>query len=252
MAAQQIDSPASVATWAPYCGVAPTPAELALRWNLDPVLLGLFAAGAVLYAARRRYAAPDAPWLVAAGVATLGVAFISPLCALASALFAARVVHHALLVAVAAPLRVFGLRLKAPALLAATGLHAALFWTWHAPGPYAFALSHDAAYWTMQASLFGSALLFWAAVRRSGGLPAAGALLFTLMQTGLLGALITFAPSPAYAPHLTTTLAWGLTPLADQQLGGLIMWAPMAAAYLLAALILVGRSLGPARASAAA
>ena len=37
-------------------------------------------------------------------VGVLAVAFISPPCALSSALFSARVVHHALLVAVAAPL----------------------------------------------------------------------------------------------------------------------------------------------------
>ena len=39
-----------------------------------------------------------------AAVAVLVVAFVSPLCALSAALFSARVVHHLLLVAVAAPL----------------------------------------------------------------------------------------------------------------------------------------------------
>ena len=42
----------------------------------------------------------------------------------------------------------------------------------------------------------------------------------------LLGAVLTFAPSPLYAPHLLTTAAWGLRPLDDQQLGGVLMWVP--------------------------
>jgi putative membrane protein len=62
-----------------------------------------------------------------------------------------------------------------------------------------------------------------------------------MVQMGLLGALITFAGEPLYAPHLLTTAAWGLTPLEDQQLGGLIMWAPAAAVYLVAALLVAGR-----------
>ncbi len=58
---------------------------------------------------------------------------------------------------------------------------------------------------------------------------------------GLLGALITFAARPLYAPHFLTTLAWGLEPLEDQQLAGLIMWAPAAGFYLAAALFIAGR-----------
>ncbi|MDQ8028281.1 MAG: cytochrome c oxidase assembly protein [Brevundimonas sp.] len=64
---------------------------------------------------------------------------------------------------------------------------------------------------------------------------------------GLLGALLTFADDALYAPHLLTTLAWGLTPLEDQQTAGLIMWAPAAALYLAAALIILGRWIGPDR-----
>jgi hypothetical protein len=62
-----------------------------------------------------------------------------------------------------------------------------------------------------------------------------------MVQMGLLGALITFAANPLYAPHFATTLPWGLDPLEDQQLAGLIMWAPAAAIYLAAALFIAGR-----------
>lgn len=240
--------------WAPYCGAAPIPQELPGRWNLDPILLAVLAAGCGAYVLYRCRGGRGRDGFVAVAVVVLAVAFVSPLCALSSALFSARVVHHALMVVIAAPLLAFGLPLLGggirPGLAAATAIHALALWTWHAPAPYAWALSHDLAYWGMQASLLGSALLFWRTVRRATGLSAAAALLATLVQTGLLGALITFAPAPLYAPHMATTVAFGLPALADQQLAGLIMWAPMAGAYLLAALALVGRTLEPARAVA--
>ena len=63
---------------------------------------------------------------------------------------------------------------------------------------------------------------------------------------GLLGALITFAGSPLYAPHWLTTQAWGFSPMEDQQIAGLVMWAPAAAAYLLVAVTILYRSLARA------
>lgn len=42
----------------------------------------------------------------------------------------------------------------------------------------------------------------------------------------LLGALFTFAAVPLFSVHEFTTAAWGLTWLQDEQLGGLVMWAP--------------------------
>lgn len=234
--------------WAPYCGAGPAPAELWTRWNADPAVLVALAAAAVGigWAARRDGAVR--PGLAAGALAALAVSFVSPLCALSSALFSARVVHHVLLISVAAPLLVWAASRsssRAPGGLAAwTAVHAVVVWGWHAPGAYAAALSHDGAYWLMQASLFGSALGFWAAVRRASAPAGAAALMATVVQTGLLGAVLTLAPAPLYAPHLLTTAAWGLSPLEDQQLGGLIMWAPAAGLYLAAALALVWRAVG--------
>jgi putative membrane protein len=116
-----------------------------------------------------------------------------------------------------------------------------VLWAWHYPPLYAAALSNDAVYWAMQGSLLATATGFWVALRRASVATVVAALLATMVQMGLLGALITFAGEPLYAPHLLTTAAWGLTPLEDQQLGGLIMWAPAAAVYLVAALLVAGR-----------
>ena len=52
------------------------------------------------------------------------------------------------------------------------------------------------------------------------------------MQMGLLGAILTLAPAQLYAAHALAPLGWGLSPLADQQLGGLIMWVPAMLPYL--------------------
>jgi putative membrane protein len=240
--------------WTPYCGAGPTPGELAARWNLDPVLLIAFAVATIALIAASRSRAPHLRrTLLAAGLGVLAISFVSPLCALSSALFAARTVHHVLLVAVAAPLLAWGApRLGRPALGLSLAIHAAVFWTWHAPMAYGAALSNDLAYWLMQVSLLASAIWFWASVRAAAAPAAVAALLVATVQMGLLGALLTFAEQPLYAPHLATTTAWGLTTLQDQQMAGLIMWAPVSALYLAMALLLLGRWLGREERAAAA
>ncbi|BBK29512.1 putative membrane protein [Stella humosa] len=228
----------------PYCGSGPLPDEIWGRWNGDPVLLGLLAAAGLLILLHppggvRRKACAAAAWAV------LVLAFVSPLCALSSALFSARALHHLLLIAAAAPLIAAALPDAGPArrpgagLLVATLAQTAALWLWHMPGPYAAALADGTLYWLMQATLLGSAVLFWSTLRTAAPAGAArlSALLAMVMQMGLLGALLTFVPAPLYAAHFATTLPWGLTPLEDQQLAGLVMWVPAALPYLAAALV---------------
>ncbi len=234
-----------------YCGPAALPVELWQRWNFDPLLLG----GLVLFAlwvARGRCADRRAG---GAAIVLMALVFVSPLCALSSALFSARVLHHVLLIAAVAPLlaRAFPLsRLPSPPLALLVALNAVVLWLWHAPGPYAWGLSSVPAYWLMQASLLGAAWLLWRAVLA----PAAptGAALFalgvTVGQMGLLGALLVFAPRPLYWLHFESTAAWGLTPLADQQLAGLLMWVPAMLPYLAVALRLAWTGLRRAGAQA--
>ena len=233
--------------WVPYCGSAPSPTELWARWNLDPALLAALVLLAMLLAAARRRAGGQ-PGVVVGAIAILLIRFVSPLCALTSALFSVRAVHHVLLMIVAAPLVAECLRPgweRVPAgLAAATLVQALAFWLWHAPTLYAAALANDALYWLMQLSVLLAASAFWMAIRSASAPAAVAALLATMVQMGLLGALITFAPTPLYAPHAATTMAWGLSPLEDQQLAGLIMWVPAAGFYLGAALLILARALG--------
>lgn len=230
--------------WTPYCGAAPLPGELLARWNFDPLLLLLLASIALGYA--RLVPPADAARRGWAGCAfaLLLFLFVTPFCALTSALFSARVVHHVLLSAVVAPLLVAALPRTSwfrGSLAGWTGVQALIFWLWHSPDLYTWALSSVAVYWLMQVTLLTSAIGFWMAIRRTSAPAAAGALLATMVQMGLLGALITFSGAPLYLPHLASTIAWGYTPLEDQQLAGLIMWAPAAGVYLAAALLLIGR-----------
>ena len=201
-----------------YCGPAPMPADLLARWNFDPFALAVLVA-LTLWAGRTR---PGA-----AGIVVLAFLVLSPLCALSTALFSARVVHHVLLVVIAAPL----FALSRPARTAtAVGLPfllaTAALWLWHAPAAYDAALDHMVVYWVMQASLFGSALLFWRAVFSQPGGSGIGWVFLAYLAMGMLGAILTLAPYPVYATHATAPLLWGLSPLSDQQLGGLVMWMP--------------------------
>ena len=216
-----------------YCGPAALPAQLWQRWNFDPLLLvGLAVLAACI--GRGHSADKRAGW---AAIALMALIFVSPLCALSSALFSARVLHHVLLIAAVAPplARAFPLdRVPSPPLALLVALNAIVLWLWHAPGPYAWGLASVPAYWLMQLTLLGSAWMLWRAVLSSRAPTGAAlfALAATVGQMGLLGALIVFAPRPLYWLHFESSAAWGLTPLADQQLAGLLMWVPAMLPYL--------------------
>lgn len=220
----------------PYCGSAPLPIDLWGRWNPDPVLLaGLLIAFALGRALRAR----PGPYLAGCFIAFL--LFVSPLCALSSALFSVRVVDHLVLTTIAAPLFALALPGGGRGLAGWTGAHTVIFWAWNSPVGYTLALSSDAVYWLMQFTLLGSALCFWRAVRAAAPTAGVAALLATMVQMGLLGALLTFTTQPLYSWHAVTTQAWGLSPLEDQQLAGLIMWVVGGGFYLSVALRLANR-----------
>lgn len=108
-------------------------------------------------------------------------------------------------------------------------LHGLTVWFWHTPRYYQLAL--DNPWWhVVEHGLFlMTAGLFWWAVLQGKHRNvhwSLFALLLTLMHTGFLGALLTFAQAPLYGESRS---------LEDQQLAGLIMWVPGAVPYLLAA-----------------
>jgi putative membrane protein len=217
-----------------------------------------------------RYAAPFAlGWLL------LALALLPPLASISAETFSGHMLQHEVLMVAAAPLLVLGRPLAIwawafprrwrPALgrparwqgvraawkfltapLTATVLHAVALWLWHAPPLFAAAQGDIWVHALQHAAFFFTALLFWNAVFSARD-SATGASLFwlfvTMLHTGALGVLLTFSAGLWY-PDAPGTAAWGLTPLEDQQLGGLIMWVPGGTVYVIAALALAARWLG--------
>lgn len=208
------------------------------------------------------------------GWTLLALATTSPLHTLGVALFSAHMAQHEIIVAAAAPLLVLGRPTVAFAwaiprgkrdilrrvisaagvrrswriirgVPAATVLHGLVLWLWHVPMFYEFSVTNEAMHALQHALFLGTAILFWMAVlpRRaaklvtsSSSLSAVGALFATVLHTGMLGALMTFSSRLWYPYYGATTAPWGLMPLEDQQLAGLIMWIPGSVTYVGAAL----------------
>lgn len=206
----------------------------------------------------------------AAGLFTVAIALLSPLDRLAEYLFWVHMVQHMALILLAAPLLVlsrpivpllwalprgmrrrlgrFWMRRNSVRAVAATLtllpaawlLSAATLWLWHAPALYQAALMDSATHALEHATFLGTAVLFWwAALDPHGGRRRYGASVLAIVtmgvQNGVLGALITFSSLPWYGVYASRSVAWGLAPLEDQQLAGLVMWVPAGVVYLGAA-----------------
>jgi putative membrane protein len=243
-----------MAAFVPYCGEPPIPGSEV--WNLDPKLLaGLFLAGLVAYRFSERAGAADDKLRrasVFSGLGVLGFAFVSPLCNVSVALFSARATQHVIVALIAAPLIAKALvprraqdrssDLGAP--VGATLVFAVVFWFWHSPAAYDETLRNNAVYWLMHLSTVGAALFLWRLAFRSNELASFLIITVTGLQMTLLGALLTFAAQPLFSVHEFTTAAWGLTWLQDQQLGGLVMWAPAGLLLTGYSIFALGRLLG--------
>ena len=264
-----------------HAGLPVQPDDLWSTWTVDPLVLAGLGVIAVWFARGRR-PRPDAAgargraWCVAAALAAIAVALLSPLEAASGSLASAHMVQHILLILVAAPLVALGApgaaivrgapavarrtlarwrrpltsvrtasrRLGTP--VAAWLLHVGTLWFWHAALPYDAAVENDSVHAVSHVTLILTAIVFWRAVlpplatfRAPTGV---GILLVFAMglQSVFLSALLTFATTPWYAAYKGTTQAWGLTMLEDQQIAGAIMWVPAGLIYLSAGLALVG------------
>jgi putative membrane protein len=135
--------------------------------------------------------------------------------------------------------------------VAAWSLHALALWAWHIPALFEAGLANEGVHILQHASFFVSALLFWSSVLGAARGAGAGvaSVFTTMLHTGALGMLLTFAASPWYAAYTAGgTERFGLNALEDQQLGGLVMWIPAGLAYLAAGLALTWRAGWVARA----
>ena len=262
-----------------HAGTPVAPHDVWRAWNLDPVLVSGLLLSVWAYGRGRAVPhEPVSPWrqrCFVAALAALAVALVSPLDALSGALASAHMVQHVLLMLVAAPLLAVSAPLAvllrgSPAVVReATGrwrlalepggggsrawchpvvvwlLHVGALWFWHASVPYSAALENHVIHVVEHASFLVSGVLFWRVVigplggdRVSNGYGVL--LIFTMaLQSVFLSALLTFARAPWYPPYAATTAPWGLDPLADQQLAGVVMWIPAGLVYVCTALALL-------------
>lgn len=164
------------------------------------------------------------------GCIALAAALLGPLHDAAERSLAAHMVQHMLLIGVAAPLLSVSLPVLTFPPAAAFLLHGGAIWLAHAPAVIAWMAASHATHMLAHVALFGTGLLFWwALLRRSG--EAALWVLATMIHTGVLGALLTFAPRELYSGYS----------LADQQLAGLVMWVLGGFLYLAAGLAFAWR-----------
>ena len=196
------------------------------------------------------------------GLFVLLLALLSPLDAVADDLFSAHMFQHMLLLLVIPPLLVYGRPVMAwlwafelngrralvrgwkRARLDTTFrmlMHPLVVWVlltaalcfWHLPGPYDAAVRSEWLHDLEHLSFLVVSLQFWTLViepygqRRALGYGATVVFVVSAgFVMGMIGAVLTFAPAALYGAYLHTTKTWGLTPLDDQQLAGIIMWIP--------------------------
>lgn len=195
-------------------------------------------------------------------VLSLLIALVSPLDEFSGELFTAHMLQHLILILVSAPLlvgadlpmalawalprrlaRSAGQRLvHTPAIqrvwrvlshpVSAWLWFTLALWLWHAPVFFEAALRSEGIHTFEHLAFITTAILFWWALFKQSARGtiqygvAIPYLFTTELQSAVLGALMTFTTQAWYPYYAARVSAWGLTPLQDQQLAGLIMWIP--------------------------
>ena len=123
-----------------------------------------------------------------------------------------------------------------------------MVWAWHAPALHHAARASTALLVFEQASFLVVGLMLWLSAfggdqrhRRQRAAAGIGGLLLTSMHMTLLGVLLALAGRTLYthAHAGAAALPFGLSPLQDQHLGGVLMLAIGGTAYLAGALWLL-------------
>ena len=215
-----------------------------------------------------------------AGLEVIAVALMGPPDHGNGARFSVHMVQHTLLMLVAPPLLVLGqpsrvilrglparsLRWFAQqhqvrSLLAVSTQPAVVFLAatvpfvlWHYPPLYEVAVRDPLVHELEHLTFFLGSLLFW--VTLAEALPAhcrlraTAKMLLTFavwMATDLVCAAVTLAPRPLYRVYEEAAALWGFDPLADQRLGGAIMWVAGGGLYAAVLVGLLVRSTRPER-----
>jgi putative membrane protein len=267
------------------------PSEVWHHWSFDPFVVTplllahwLYVRGTMRAWARAGLGRIVPRWRVAAfmaGELVLVIALVSPLDSLGETLLSAHMAQHILLTAVAPPLLVLGIPVRAwtwafprswrrvgasqpmrgiaaiaAALsrpLIASGIAVGTMWAWHVPALFEAALTDPTIHTLEHVTFFAGALLGWRAALspQVSAIAATVAVFLVFMASGVLGGLLTLAPVPLFDWYGNRALLWRMTPLQDQQLAGLAMWVAAGGIYLLAFAVLAVRVADPAGAGRA-
>jgi putative membrane protein len=253
-------------------------------WSFDPtVLLGVVVLvllyGAGWHRARRAGGRhPPSVWralLFAGAILTILVALVSPLDSLGDQLMVMHMVQHMLLLDLAPILLILGLtkvllrpvtrRVQAierragflahPAF--AVVFYAALLWFWHLPALYDDAQGNSVLHAFEHLCFFAAGSLYWWHVlspirsrARLTGLGMVGYMAAGKLLVGLLGIALAFAPRVIYPFYAHQPHYWGITPLEDQMMAGLVMALEQSIVMGTALVVLFMRMLSESEAAA--
>jgi cytochrome c oxidase assembly factor CtaG len=249
---------------------------LVSAWNWEPTVLLGCAALSLGYLAISGFHLTRKTLIYQAGVLILFLALESPIDVLGEDfLFSAHMLQHLLLILIIPPLLLLGIPsewferlldwkpadmlerlLGRPAI--ALILAVVALYVWHIPALYDAAVENEAVHSLEHLIFLVSATIFWWPVinpikerRRISGLGTILYIFVGAVANTVLGIILTFAPAVLYPVYLHPAdsygilamirSSWGLDPLADQQLGGLLMWIPGGLFYLSAILVVFAR-----------
>jgi putative membrane protein len=211
----------------------------------------------------------------AGGLVTLLAALLSPLDALTTRLFTAHIAQYLLLADVAPPLLILGqpgatLRAALPAAratrlgawwegrpgariagelltlpLVVAVLDVAPLLIWYQPRPFTAALTSGSLHLVEQLSILAAALLFWWTARHPDARPTLGhsrvlvSFFAASLASAAFGLALFLARTPWYPIYGDRAAPWNLTPLGDQQVGGIVLGVAPELLDLLAMLALL-------------
>jgi putative membrane protein len=222
-------------------------------WHFEPtVIAGTFIVVSFYFYGAVAQKGCLVPWragLFLLGVTTMFLSLVSPLDAAADRLLSMHMLQHVFLTTIGPPLVLLGLppgmlrsvfssprALNAAQVMLHPVVTATLFivnmWVWHVPPVYALALDNLWAHVAMHVSFMATGILFWwpvvqpaPEINRVGD----GSRLLYLFATGmpmaLLAVMFFASGNVIYDYYDRPNPLWGVDPMDDQQVAGLVMGA---------------------------